>query len=52
MVKLGVERARRLGHSNFGPAHLLYELVSEDTGRAAGVFQSLGLSLEGMRALL
>ena len=49
VIELAVEEARRLGHSYIGTEHLLLGLVREGEGIAAGVLESLGVSLEKVR---
>ena len=44
------EEGRLLGHNFIGTEHLLLGLVSEGEGVAARVLQSLGVSLEAVRA--
>ncbi len=49
VIELGFEEARRLGHNYIGTEHLLLGLVREGEGIAAGVLESLGVSLEKVR---
>ena len=49
VIELAVEEARRLGHNYIGTEHLLLGLVREGEGIAAGVLESLGVSLEKVR---
>ena len=49
VIELGHEEARRLGHNYIGTEHLLLGLVREGEGIAAGVLESLGVSLEKVR---
>ena len=49
MIELAAEEARRLGHNYIGTEHLLLGLVREGEGIAAGVLESLGVSLEKVR---
>src|SRR5213082_4292254 len=49
VIELAVEEARRLNHSYIGTEHLLLGLVREGEGIAAGVLESLGVSLEKVR---
>jgi len=49
VVELAVDEARRLNHNYIGTEHLLLGLVREGEGIAAGVLQSLGVNLEGLR---
>ena len=50
VIELAVDEARRLGHHYIGTEHLLLGLVREGEGIAAGVLESLGVSLEKVRA--
>jgi ATP-dependent Clp protease ATP-binding subunit ClpA len=47
---LSQEEARRLNHNYVGTEHLLLGLVSEGQGVAAKALESLGISLEAVRA--
>jgi ATP-dependent Clp protease ATP-binding subunit ClpC len=47
---LSQEEARLLNHNYVGTEHLLLGLVSEGQGVAAKALQSLGISLEAVRA--
>ena len=47
---LSQEEARRLNHNYVGTEHLLLGLVSEGQGVAAKALESLGISLEMVRA--
>jgi uncharacterized damage-inducible protein DinB len=49
-IELAVDEARRLNHHYIGTEHLLLGLVREGEGIAAGVLESLGVSLENVRA--
>jgi hypothetical protein len=49
VIELAVDEARRLGHHYIGTEHLLLGLVREGEGVAAGVLESLGISLERVR---
>ncbi len=49
VIELAAEEARRLGHNYIGTEHLLLGLVREGEGIAAGVLESLGVSLEKVR---
>jgi len=49
VIELAVDEARRLGHSYIGTEHLLLGLLREGEGVAAGVLESLGVSLEKVR---
>ena len=50
VIELAVDEARRLNHHYIGTEHLLLGLVREGEGIAAGVLESLGVSLEKVRA--
>jgi ATP-dependent Clp protease ATP-binding subunit ClpA len=50
VVVLAQEEARRLDHDYIGTEHLLLGLVDEGPGVAARVLESLGISLEAVRA--
>lgn len=50
VIELAVDEARRLGHHYIGTEHLLLGLIREGEGIAAGVLESLGVSLETVRA--
>ena len=50
VIELAVDEAHRLGHPYIGTEHLLLGLVREGEGIAAGVLESLGVSLEKVRA--
>ncbi len=50
VIELAVDEARRLGHHYVGTEHLLLGLVREGEGIAAAVLESLGVSLEKVRA--
>ncbi len=45
-IELAVDTARQLNHHSIGTEHLLLGLVREGEGIAAGVLESLGVSLE------
>jgi ATP-dependent Clp protease ATP-binding subunit ClpA len=49
VIELGIDEARKLGHSHVGTEHLLLALVQEGQGVGAGVLESLGVSLEQVR---
>src|SRR3954453_11300109 len=49
VIELSVEEARRLNHNHIGTEHLLLGLVREGEGIAAGVLESLGVSLDKVR---
>ncbi len=50
VIELAVDEARRLGQEDIGTEHLLLGLVREGEGIAAGVLESLGVSMEKARA--
>ncbi|MDY6907392.1 MAG: ATP-dependent Clp protease ATP-binding subunit [Chloroflexota bacterium] len=50
VIELAVDEARRLNHSYIGTEHLLLGLLREGEGVAAGVLESLGVSLDKVRA--
>ena len=50
MIELSVDEARRLGHHYIGTEHLLLGLIREGEGVAAGVLESLGVTLEQARS--
>jgi ATP-dependent Clp protease ATP-binding subunit ClpC len=50
VVELAVDEARHLHHHYLGTEHLLLGLVREGQGIGAGVLESLGVSLEKVRA--
>ncbi|HIF71701.1 MAG TPA: ATP-dependent Clp protease ATP-binding subunit [Dehalococcoidia bacterium] len=49
VIELAVDEARRLNQSYIGTEHLLIGLMREGEGVAAGVLESLGVSLEKVR---
>ena len=49
VIELAVDEARRLNHSYIGTEHLLIGLLREGEGVAAGVLESLGVTLEKIR---
>jgi len=49
-IELALDEARRLSHNYIGTEHLLLGLLREGEGVAAGVLESLGISLENARA--
>jgi ATP-dependent Clp protease ATP-binding subunit ClpC len=49
VIELAVDEARHLHHHYIGTEHLLLGLVREGQGIAAGVLNSLGVSLEKVR---
>ena len=50
VIELAVDEARRLSHSYIGTEHLLLGLVREGDGDVAEVLESLGATLERVRA--
>ena len=50
VIELAVDEARRLSHHYIGTEHLLIGLMREGEGVAAGVLESLGISLDKVRA--
>ena len=50
VIELAIDEARQLGHSYIGTEHLLLGLLREGEGVAAGVLDSLGVTLERARA--
>ena len=50
VIELAVAEARRLNHSYIGTEHLLAGLVGEGEGVAFGVLQSLGVTIDSVRA--
>ena len=50
VIELAVDEARRLNHHYIGTEHLLVGLLREGEGVAAGVLESLGVSLDKVRA--
>ena len=49
VIELAVDEARHLNHNYIGTEHLLLGLLREDEGVAAGVLESLGVTLEKAR---
>jgi ATP-dependent Clp protease ATP-binding subunit ClpA len=49
VIELAVDEARRMNHSYIGTEHLLLGLLREGEGIAAGVLESLGVTLERAR---
>src|ERR687886_964658 len=49
VLQLAQEEAQRLNHNYIGTEHLLLGLVREGEGIAAGVLESLGVSLDKVR---
>jgi len=50
IIELAIDEARQLGHSYIGTEHLLLGLLREGEGVAAGVLDSLGVTLDRARA--
>ena len=50
MIELAVDEAHRLNSPYIDTEHLLLGLIREGEGIAAGVLESLGVSLEKVRA--
>lgn len=50
VIELAVDEARHLNHNYIGTEHLLLGLLREADGVAAGVLESLGVTLERVRA--
>jgi len=50
VIELAVDEARRLSHNYIGTEHLLIGLMREGDGVAAGVLESLGVTLDKVRA--
>jgi ATP-dependent Clp protease ATP-binding subunit ClpC len=50
VIELAVDEARRLDHHYIGTVHLLIGLMREGEGVAAGVLESLGVTLEKVRS--
>ena len=49
VIELAVDEARRLNHHYIGTEHLLIGLMREGEGVAAGVLESLGVTLDKVR---
>ena len=49
VIELAVDEARRLNHHYIGTEHLLIGLMREGEGVAAGVLESLGITLDKVR---
>jgi len=49
VIELAIDESRVLGHTYIGTEHLLLGLVREGEGIAAGVLESLGVSLDRVR---
>ena len=50
VIELAVDEARRLNHNYIGTEHLLIGLMREGEGVPAGVLESLGVTLDKIRA--
>jgi len=50
VIELAVDEARRLNHHYIGTEHILIGLMREGEGVASGVLESLGISLDKVRA--
>ncbi len=50
VIELAVDEARRLSHHYIGTEHLLIGIMREGEGVAAGVLESLGVSLDKVRS--
>ena len=50
VVELAVDEARRMNHTYIGTEHLVIGLMREGEGVAAGVLESLGVTLDKVRA--
>jgi len=50
VIELAVDEARRLSHHYIGTEHLLIGIMREGEGVAAGVLESLGISLDKVRS--
>ena len=50
VIELAVDEARRMNHSHISTEHLLVGLLREGEGVACGVLESLGVTLEKVRA--
>ncbi|MDP3062412.1 MAG: ATP-dependent Clp protease ATP-binding subunit, partial [Chloroflexota bacterium] len=50
VIELAVDEARRMSHAYIGTEHLLIGLLREGEGVAAGVLESLGVTLDRVRA--
>ena len=50
VIELAVDEARRMNHRYIGTEHLLIGLMREGEGVAAGVLESLGVTLDKVRA--
>ncbi|MBA7495996.1 Negative regulator of genetic competence ClpC/MecB [subsurface metagenome] len=50
VIELAIDEARHLGHNYIGTEHILLGLLREGEGVAAGVLDSLGITLERARA--
>ena len=50
VIELAVDEARRLNHNYIGTEHILIGIMKEGEGVAAGVLESLDVTLEKIRA--
>lgn len=50
VIEFAIQEAARLGHGNIDTEHLLLGLVREGEGMAAGLLESLGVSLDDVPA--
>ena len=50
VIELAVDEARQINHHYIGTEHLLLGLLREEEGRGPGVLESIGLSLQEVRA--
>ena len=50
VIELAIDEGRRLGHHYVGTEHLLLGLIREGEGVAAGVLETLGVTLEQGRS--
>ena len=50
VIELAIDEARQMGHNYIGTEHLLLGLLREGEGVAAGVLESLGITMERARA--
>ncbi|RZC63264.1 hypothetical protein C5167_025015 [Papaver somniferum] len=52
ILEHSLEAARKLGHNNIGPEHLLLGLLGDGEGRVARVFENLGAAPNDIHALV
>jgi len=50
VIELAIDEARKFGHSQVGPEHVLLGLVREGEGIASGILESLGVTMAAARA--